>query len=181
MELDTDKNGSLRTLKEALMTKAGIAQDPLMAEHVFGARHQGPQERAADFATALRKLFIQAYPEEKVTSSVLLQQFLTGLCTSVSKQVPLRGQPENLEEAISEATQVEYAFIFDAQVRHTSGDVNVVRQHQEPCSAPKEKQEISSGRRGTLEGGLPDAGSDRHQIRDNGEGIPASQPALRRV
>ena len=59
MELDTDKKGSLRALKEALMTKAGIAQDPLMAERAFGARHHGPQERAADFATALRKLFIQ--------------------------------------------------------------------------------------------------------------------------
>ena len=31
VELDTDKKGSLRALKEALMTKAGIAQDPLMA------------------------------------------------------------------------------------------------------------------------------------------------------
>ena len=82
MELDTDKKGSLRVLKEALMTKAGIAQDPLMIGHAFGARHQGPLERAADFATALRRLFIQAYPEEKVTSSVLLQQFLTGLLAS---------------------------------------------------------------------------------------------------
>ena len=63
VELDTDQKGSLRALKDALMTKAGIAQDPLMAGRAFGARHQGPQERAADFATALRKLFIQAYPE----------------------------------------------------------------------------------------------------------------------
>ena len=145
VELDTDQKGSLRALKDALMTKAGIAQDPLMAGRAFGARHQGPQERAADFATALRKLFIQAYPEEKVTSSVLLQQFLTGLRASVSKQVLLRGQPENLEEAISEATQVEYALNFDAQARHTSGDVNVVHQHQEPCPTPKENREISSG------------------------------------
>ena len=30
-----------------------------------------------DFATALWKLFTQAHLEEKVTSSVLLQQFLT--------------------------------------------------------------------------------------------------------
>ena len=80
-----------------------------------------------------------------MTSSVLLQQFLTGLRASVSKQVPLRGQPENLKEDISKATQVEYAFNFDAQARQTSGDVNVVRQHQEPCPALKEKREISSG------------------------------------
>ena len=80
-----------------------------------------------------------------MTFSVLLQQFLTGLCVSVSKQVLLRGQPENMEEAISEATQVEYALNLDAQARRTSSDVNVVHQHQEPCQVPKEKQEISSG------------------------------------
>ena len=49
------------------MTKAGIAQDPLMAGHAFGARHQGLQERAADFATVLRKLYIQAYPFDKMS------------------------------------------------------------------------------------------------------------------
>ena len=103
VELDTDQKWSLCELKTAIMTKAGIGQDPLTAGCTFGTRHQGPQERAADFATALQKLFMQVYPE-KVTSSVLLQQFLTGLCTPVSKQVLLRGQPENLEEAISEAT-----------------------------------------------------------------------------
>ena len=45
----------------------------------------------------------------------------------------------------SKATQVEYTLNFDAQARHTSGDVNVVHQHQEPCPAPKKKREISSG------------------------------------
>ena len=37
-----------------------------------------------------------------------------------------QGQPGNLEEAISEATRVEYALNFDAQTRPTSSDVNVV-------------------------------------------------------
>ena len=79
VELDTDQKGNLRVLKAALMTKAGLSQDPLTAGRAFTTRHQGPQERVADFATALRKLFTQAYPEEKVTSSVLLQQFLTAI------------------------------------------------------------------------------------------------------
>ena len=140
VELDTDQKGSLRALKTALMTKASIGQDPLTAGRAFGTRRQGPQERAADFATALRKMFMQAYPEEKVTSSVLLQQFLTGLHAPVSKQVLLRGQPGNLEKAISEATRVEYALNFDAQTRPTSSDVNVVHK-QEPSQAPNEKRD----------------------------------------
>ena len=75
-----------------------------------------------------------------MTSSILLQQFLTGLRTPVSKQVLLRGQPGNLEEAISEATRVEYALNFDAQTRPTSSSVNVVHK-QEHCQAPKKKRD----------------------------------------
>lgn len=75
--VEPDQRGSLRVLKAVLMTKAGLSQDPLTAGRAFSTRHQGPQERVVDFATALRKLFTQAHPEEKVTSSVLLQQFLT--------------------------------------------------------------------------------------------------------
>lgn len=70
------------------------------------------KNRVADFATALRKLCSQAYPEEKVTSSVLLQQFVTGLHAPVNK---LRGQTESPEEANSEATRVEYAMNFDVR------------------------------------------------------------------
>ena len=140
VELDTDQKGSLRALKTALMMKAGIGQDPLTAGRAFGTRRRGPQERAADFATALLKLFFQAYPEENVTSSILLQQFLTGLHAPVSKQVLLRGQPGNLEEAISEATRAEYALNFDAQTRPMSSAVNVVH-IQEPCQAPNKKRD----------------------------------------
>ena len=109
-------------------------------------RRQGPQERVADFATALQKLFMQAYPEEKVTSSVLLQQFLMGLRAPVSKRVLLRGRPGNLEKAISEATRVEYAMKFDAQTSPTSSELNVVHQHQEPCQAPNDKKDSRFGR-----------------------------------
>ena len=45
----------------------------------------------------LHKFFVQAYPEDKVTSSVPLQQFLARLHASVSKQVLLSGQPGTVE------------------------------------------------------------------------------------
>ena len=119
------------------MTKAGLLQDPLTAGRAFSKRRQGLQERVADYSTSLRKLFAQAYPEEKVTSSVLLQQFLTGLRAPVRQQVLLKGKPRSLEEAITEATQVEYALSFETQTIHTPGDVNAVHQHQEPCHTPE--------------------------------------------
>ena len=137
VELDMGQKGSVKSLRMALMTKAGLLQDPLTAGRAFSERRQGLQERVADYFTSLRRLFAQAYPEEKVTSSVLLQQFLTGLCAPVRQQVLLKGKPGSLEEAITEATQVEYALSFETLTRHTPGDVNAVHQHQEPCHTPE--------------------------------------------
>ena len=60
VELDTGQKGSVKSLRMALMTKAGLLQDPLTAGRAFSERRQGLQERVADYSTSLRKLFAQA-------------------------------------------------------------------------------------------------------------------------
>ena len=54
------------------------------------SRCQKPGERVADFATDLKKLFVESYPGEEVTSTVLLQRFVTGLLPAISRQLLLR-------------------------------------------------------------------------------------------
>ena len=49
----------------------------------------------------------------------------------------LKGKLGSLEDAITEATQVEYALNFETQMRHTPSDVNAVHQHQEPSHTPE--------------------------------------------
>ena len=46
---------------------------------------------------------------------MFLQCFLTGLLGSVSQQLLLKGWPVNLEQAIKEATDVEYALHFSRE------------------------------------------------------------------
>ena len=42
-------------------------------------------------------------------SAILLQGFLTGLRTPISRQLLLRGKPKSLENAMKDAHEVEYA------------------------------------------------------------------------
>ena len=79
------------------MMRAGLARDPLTAGKIFISRCQLPGEKAEDFENDLKKIFKQAYPEEELTSGILLQRFLTGLVASVSRQMLLRGQPTSFE------------------------------------------------------------------------------------
>ena len=53
----------------------------------------------------LKKLFKQAYPEEDSTSGILLQRFVMGLKTPVSRQLLLRGKPDTFENAIEAAIE----------------------------------------------------------------------------
>ena len=79
VELDNETKGDLRLLKIALQERAGTKEDPLLASKNFNQRSQGPDEQVNDYASALKKLFKIAYPEEATTSTVLLQQFVMGL------------------------------------------------------------------------------------------------------
>ena len=58
------------------------------------------------------KAFKEAFPDELVTSAVLLQRFLTGLRPAIMQQILLQKQPRDLDEAIKAATAVEYALNF---------------------------------------------------------------------
>ena len=56
-------------LKKSLMEKAGLTKDPLAAARDFQMRVQSPAEK---FALAIKKKFKEAYPDEAMTSTVLL-------------------------------------------------------------------------------------------------------------
>ena len=78
----------------------------------FITRDQGVQGIVADFADELKKLFVQAYPNEPTMSAILLQSFLSGLRTPIRRQLLLRGKPELLENTMKDAHEVEYALEF---------------------------------------------------------------------
>ena len=73
VKLDDDTKGDLKLLKEASQARAGLKEDPLLASRNFNQQNQGLDEKVTDFASALKKLFKNAYLEEQMTSAVLLQ------------------------------------------------------------------------------------------------------------
>ena len=118
VDLDVATKVDLQQQKTALMGKTGLAQDPLTAGKSFIARCQRSGEKVADFASDLKKLFKQAYPEELLTSGILLQHFVTGLMPRISQQILLKGKPTKFEEAVMSAEGLEYALNF----KHKSPD-----------------------------------------------------------
>ena len=112
VQLEDSEKSSMKALKAALMTQSGIAKEPLSAAKLFTDRVQGSQERVGDYGMALKKAFKEAFPDELVTSAVLLQRSLTGLRPAITQQILLQKQPCDLDEAIKAATAVEYALNF---------------------------------------------------------------------
>ena len=112
VELDDTTKADLKLLKAALQERAGKKEDPLVASKNFNERSQSVDERVADYASSLKKLFKVAYPEEAMTSAVLLQRFLTGLLPEISRQLLLRKKPSNFVSALADATEIEYALKF---------------------------------------------------------------------
>ena len=80
-------------LPAALQERAGVKEDSLVASKRFNQRNQCPDEKVKDFASALKRLFKNAYPDESMDSAVLLQRFLTGLCPEIGHQLLLCGRP----------------------------------------------------------------------------------------
>ena len=68
----------------------------------FNTHYQKDGERMGHFAIQLTKLFKQAYSKETKMSVVLLQQSVTGLHPSISRQILLQKKPESLEQVIKE-------------------------------------------------------------------------------
>ena len=93
VELDEALKTSMKLLKTALMMRAGLIKDPITAGKIFISCCQHANDKAEGFTNFLRKLFKQAYPDEEVTSGILLQRLLTGLHMPVSHQILLHRQP----------------------------------------------------------------------------------------
>lgn len=126
-EADEETRGDLGRLKTLLMAKAGLVRDSLASSQIFMTRTQYPEEKVSDFAVELKRLFKEAYASDDYTSAILLQRFLTGLHPPIRRQLLLRGKPETLQQAITDAINVEYALNFDSGLEETQ-DVNVVQQ-----------------------------------------------------
>ena len=114
-EYSEETRDNLEQLKLTLMAKAGLAHDSLTASKLFMSRHQGPEEKVADFLAELKQLFREAYPTEELTSAILLQCFLTGLCPKICQQLLLYGKPDTLERVAEVATTIEYALNFETE------------------------------------------------------------------
>ena len=135
VDLDDASKSIVATLKGALAQRAGLKRDSLAAAKTFIERNQRAQEKTVDFAAELKKLFGQAYHDENLTSKVLLQRFVTGLRPTISRQLLLQGEPEDLEGAVKAASTIEYAFSFAAdrkefetqEVKVKSEPINVLQ------------------------------------------------------
>ena len=135
--LDEETRGDLQCLKKELMTQAGLLRDPLAAAQSFMSRCQKPCEKVNDFVSDLRKLFVEAYPREEVTSTILLQRFVTGLLPAISRQLLLKGKPAALDRAIADTGDIEFALTFESP-HEDSQDVNVV-QRKPPVQTDSQK------------------------------------------
>jgi len=78
----------------------------------FTQRNQREGERVSDFASSLKQLFKTAFPQEAMTSAVLLQRFLTGLRSEISRQLLLRQKPADFTSALKDAMDIERALEF---------------------------------------------------------------------
>ena len=123
--LNETARSSLGNIKKALMEGVGISRDPLTTGQAFMSRHQSTGEAVRDYAADIKKLFKESYPEEAQTSPILLQRFLTGLSPPICRQLLLRGKPTTLEQAIADATSIEYALNFEP-IPEECSEVNIV-------------------------------------------------------
>lgn len=131
MEFDDAVNGDLKLLKAALEERAGKKEDPLVASKKFNLRSQSPGEKVADFASSLKQLFKSSYPGEVMTSTVLLQRFLTGLRPEISRQLLLHQKPTTFTAALKDARDIEYALEFGGE----DDNVHAVGQNQRTTEA----------------------------------------------
>lgn len=98
----------------------------LKASKLFKERCQRPQEKPVDFASELKKLFKQAFPEEDTKFAVLLQRFLTGLQPQISCQILLCKKPDSFEQAIADAVEVQEAFSYNPSLGEDKPSPNAV-------------------------------------------------------
>ena len=115
VELEDDVKGDLKLLKAALEDRAGKKEDPLIASKNFNQHNQGQGEKVTDFTSSLKQLFKSGYPGEAMTSTVLLQKFLTGFRPEIGQQLLLREKPANFAAVVKDATAIKYALEFGGE------------------------------------------------------------------
>ena len=120
------------------MRQASLLRDLLTAGQSFMTRHQGSSESVNDFATDLKRLFVESYPNEEITSAILLQRFLTGLLPAITRQLLLKGKPTSLERAVADAHDIEFALAFKP-LREKQQDVDVVHHKVPPATSDAQK------------------------------------------
>ena len=74
-----------------------------------------PRQKSRGFCKRVEETFWQTYPEEGISSNVLLQLFLTGLLAPASCQVLLHGKPTTFAQAIKNAMEIEYTRYLEKQ------------------------------------------------------------------
>eukprot|EP00731_Ephydatia_muelleri_P033860 Em0040g10a len=126
VELEADTKKAVNYVKEELVKRLRLCREPLEAGKLFMTRSQLERERVMEFAMQLKKLFKQAYPEEDSTSSILLQRFVMGLKTPVSRQLLLRGKPDTFENAIEAAREIELVLEFESKPMELNAKISSV-------------------------------------------------------
>ena len=74
LTIDKETRGNPQHLKKTLMHQASLLSNPLTAGRSFMEHQQGLSKNVYDFAMDLKRLFVESYPDEEITSAILLQQ-----------------------------------------------------------------------------------------------------------
>ena len=119
---------SVKSVKDELTKRLRLCREPLEAGKLFMVRSQQEQEKVTEFAMNLKKLFKQAYPEKSSASGFLLQRFLMGLKTSISRQLLLHGKPDTLEKAIVTAMEIKSVFALESNTAENVKPVSMVQE-----------------------------------------------------
>ena len=105
ISLSPQERVDLSTLKKNLAARAGLLIDPLTATKHFQARKQRQGERVND----LKRLFKGAFPDEPVTSKILLNKFVSDLCPDYPADKTDRG-PKNSRRCSSTSQECRANF-----------------------------------------------------------------------
>lgn len=159
LDLCEEEKSSMEALQRALVGRAGLSADPLVAAGKFMTRSQGTTESVVDYLAELRRLFKLAHPTESLDSTVLLQKFLTGLRAPICRQLLLKGRPSTLQAAAKSAQEIENALDFEGQSQPVP--VHVVQQKDETISQLQEAVRDLSSKFAALEAQLKGARQQR--------------------
>ena len=105
--LSTKQCSTVLLLKKNLGEVSGAFSNTKQSPaQLFMSRNQNGEESVQPYAIELKKLFLKAFPTEKMTSNVLLERFVSGLHNDAQKFLIKMGTPEDLETAIVDASRI---------------------------------------------------------------------------